>query len=88
MFVQDGEDMSLWEEDGEGDREHAGWGDEPNQGIEGKEVAHLSLNSLAGINSPRTMNVKGNIRRREVVVLIDGGATHNFIDEDSVASHQ
>lgn len=48
-----------------------------------KEVAHLSLNLMAGLSSPHTVKVKGLIR---VVVLIDGGATHNFIDKEWVAS--
>ena len=39
----------------------------------------LSLNTLVGITKPRTMKVQGYLGAREVVVLIDSGASHNFI---------
>lgn len=43
---------------------------------------------MAGLNSPRTLKVKGSIQGCKVVVLIDGGATHNLIDENLVGSLQ
>lgn len=42
-------------------------------------VAEVSVNSVVGISSPRTMKLRGVIQSREVVMLIDSGATHNFI---------
>lgn len=48
------------------------------------EIANLSLNSLVGLSSPKTIKIKGEIRGREIVVLIDGGATHNFILKEVV----
>ena len=46
------------------------------------EIANLSLHLLVGLSSPKTIKVKGEIRGREVVVLIDGEATHNFISKE------
>jgi hypothetical protein len=39
----------------------------------------ISCNALAGINTPQTLNIKGYIRKKKVIVLIDSGSTHNFI---------
>lgn len=45
------------------------------------EMVELSLNSLVGISSPRTMKLRGTIRTEALVVMIDSGATNNFISE-------
>jgi hypothetical protein len=34
---------------------------------------------LAGINTPQTLNIKGYIKNKKVIVLIDSGSTYNFI---------
>lgn len=39
----------------------------------------VSLNSTAGLTSPKTMKLPGKILNQPVVALIDPGATHNFI---------
>lgn len=67
--------MSPWEEGDDTELEYAGRDGGLNQAVSEKEVAHLSLNSMAELNSPQTLKVKGSIWGREVVVLIDGGAT-------------
>lgn len=54
--------------------------EEPEAG----EVVLLSINSVVGLSNPKTMKVKGRIAQREVVVLIDSGASHNFISTDVV----
>lgn len=43
------------------------------------EVAELSVNSVVALSSPHTINLRGSINGVGVVVLIDSGATHNFI---------
>lgn len=39
----------------------------------------VSLNSVAGLSSPKTMKLRSQIMGQPVVALIDPGATHNFI---------
>ena len=47
-------------------------------------VIKLSINSVVRLTNPGTMKIKGMIRERSVVVLIDCDATHNFISENLV----
>lgn len=44
----------------------------------------VSLNSVVGLTSPKTMKVKGRIAGQDVIVMIDPGATHNFISLSTV----
>jgi hypothetical protein len=39
----------------------------------------ISCNALDGINTPKTLNIKGYIKNKKVIVLMDSGSTHNFI---------
>lgn len=41
----------------------------------------ISLNSLAGHVAPETLRLVGTISDHRVIILIDGGSTHNFIQE-------
>ncbi|KFK45075.1 hypothetical protein AALP_AA1G340100 [Arabis alpina] len=50
------------------------------------ELAALSLNSIVGISSPRTMKLKGLIQSTPVVVMIDSGASHNFVSTKLISS--
>ena len=42
-------------------------------------MMELSLNSFLGLSSSRTTNLRGVMKMNPVVVMIDSGATHNFI---------
>jgi len=40
---------------------------------------HLSICSAGGMAQPQTMELKGKLQDQEIVILIDNGASHNFI---------
>lgn len=44
----------------------------------------VSVNSVAGLSSPKTMKVRGAVENHQVVSLIDPWATHNFISSQLV----
>ena len=48
------------------------------------EKVQISLNSLVGLTNPGTMKLRGLLGGKEVIVLVDCGATHNFISWDVV----
>jgi hypothetical protein len=50
--------------------------------IESAEEAlpEISFHALAGTAHPQTFRVTGKVGNKELIVLIDGGSTHNFID--------
>ena len=52
--------------------------------IELKDAMELSLNSMVGLTTPETMKIKGMIGSKEVIILVDSGATHNFLSLDLV----
>lgn len=47
--------------------------------VEVSPIVELSLNSVVGLTAPGTFKIKGKVEEWEVVVMIDCGATHNFI---------
>ena len=47
--------------------------------ISSEEVI-ISRHSLLGISSPHSLKIKGYIKHHLLIVLIDSGNTHNFIN--------
>ncbi|KAD3640421.1 hypothetical protein E3N88_29644 [Mikania micrantha] len=52
---------------------------EPQETTE--ETAEISLHAILGRPHPTTMKVHGKLQQTEVLILVDGGSTHNFISE-------
>lgn len=46
--------------------------------------AKISLNSVMGLTSPKTFKLEGTINEQKVVVMIDRGATHNFLSKEVI----
>ncbi|KAA0047601.1 ty3-gypsy retrotransposon protein [Cucumis melo var. makuwa] len=63
------------------DLDDAEMGEIKNEGamVEVSPVVKLSLNSVVGLTTPDTFKTKGMVEDREIVSMIDCGATHNFI---------
>lgn len=72
LVIQDEEDEEVEEE------EEAQNEEEEAQDF--AECAALSTRSAMGISTPRTIKMRGMVRGVTATVLIDSGATHNFID--------
>lgn len=54
--------------------------EEENPEVEGEIMKmELSLNSISGFGSNNTMKVRGQLAKEARIILIDSGATHNFI---------
>ncbi|KAL4037971.1 hypothetical protein IC575_001574 [Cucumis melo] len=47
--------------------------------LEIKRETEISLRTILGFTSKGTMKLQGTIKSREVIILINSGATHNFI---------
>ena len=52
------------------------------------EATEIELKTIKGFTSKGTMKLRGNVRGKEVVVLIDSRATNNFIHEALVEERQ
>lgn len=47
-------------------------------------IPEISFHAIAGADHPQTLRVIGNLKNWSFTVLIDGGSTHNFIDQSVV----
>ena len=47
-------------------------------------LPEISFHAIAGTEHPQTIRVPGRLKGRDAIVLIDGGSTHNFIDQSLI----
>jgi hypothetical protein len=47
----------------------------------------ISCHALVGIITPQTLKIKGYIKKKKVILLIDSGSTHNFIHCQLAKAH-
>ena len=61
-------------------------GEEGSKGLGGGDQAtvELSINSVVGLTSSKALKLRGEIKEEGVIVMIDLGATHNFISVELV----
>eukprot|EP00253_Pinus_taeda_P013939 PITA_13939 len=79
FFQIDATDYSSTEEDPPLEEQEAIEEDNQKEIVSDDPV--ILLNALAGISSPQTLKIRGFLKHRPVIVLIDSGSTHNFIHQ-------
>ncbi|KAL0560711.1 hypothetical protein IC582_001124 [Cucumis melo] len=77
--------MNEEEEDEEGEsHEEVTEGTVELKTLELTEDVAIEMKTMTRLSSKGTMKIKGWIRQKEIVILIDSGATHNFIHQSLV----
>jgi hypothetical protein len=51
-----------------------------------EEFPEIYLNAITGSSSPKTMRIVGFIKLNRVIILIESGSTHNFVDTKLAAA--
>lgn len=54
-------------------------GSEEVNGDISNPMADISLSSVVGLTNPKTIKLRGYIEGKEVILMVDPGATNNFI---------
>ena len=55
--------------------------EEPLTEKEEEDIATILLHALEGIAAPQTLKIIRYIKKKKVVILVDSGSTHNFINK-------
>ena len=82
LLVEDGEELlhDMDQNMGTGEITETIAGNEAEEGL--KPV--ISLHALLGTGDSQTMRLQGKIKTFTVVILVDSGSTHNFINQGVV----
>ena len=59
--------------------------DDSQEMINFEDISEILFHANAGAEHRQTLRVLGNLRNKSVIVLIDGGSTHNFIHQAVVS---
>ncbi|KAL5848937.1 hypothetical protein ACOSQ4_006950 [Xanthoceras sorbifolium] len=46
-----------------------------------EELPEISFHAITGTTHPQTIRLQGRMKGKEVIMLVDGGSTHNFVDQ-------
>lgn len=67
---------------------HLGSTNDENCELESNEtMPEISFHAIAETNHPQTIRVMGRLKNKNITALIDGGSTHNFIDQAIVTKY-
>jgi len=73
--------LFILEDSYEDDEEDEPEEEPPTEKEEEEDTTTISLHALAGIAAPQTLKIVGYIKKQKVVILVDSGSTHNFINK-------
>nr|TKR84335.1 hypothetical protein D5086_0000258830 [Populus alba] len=59
--------------------------DDSQDMLNSEDMPEISFHAIVGAEHPQTLHVLGNLKNKSVTMLIDGGSTHNFIDQAVVS---
>ncbi|KAJ0045903.1 hypothetical protein Pint_05375 [Pistacia integerrima] len=76
MFVPE----AVWMEDTR-EEDPPDLGEEEPTEVVSEVTLEISLHSISGTLTPKTMRLKGTLKIAPIVVLVDFGSTHNFVSE-------
>lgn len=57
--------------------------EEVTQELEEGEEEAVCLNAMTGTPEPNTFKLRGLIKKRVVIILVDSGSTHSFLDSQT-----
>jgi len=72
--------LYLLDADAPSEEEYESAPAETTEEVPNEEAPVISYNALSRITTPQTMKVKGFFKKCPLIVLLDSGSTHNFID--------